>query len=90
MNTDKPSENPFNIAKKQEFDELITLRPLKNLISPKTAWSSQWSLIPPRNLKGWRHYPYFAQISDFFKNDFSEHPVNLEWKSSSNYFNCSS
>ena len=34
--------------------------------------------IPPRNLKRWCHYPYFAQISDFFKNDFSEHPVNLD------------
>ena len=35
--------------------------------------------------------PYFANISDFFlKKDFSENPVNLEWESSSNYFNCSS
>ena len=44
------SENPFNIAKNQEF-ELITSHHYKNLISAKPAWNSQWSLIPSRNLK---------------------------------------
>ena len=50
LNKGKPSENPLNNAKNQEF-ELITSRHLKNLISPKPAWNSQWSLIPLRNLK---------------------------------------
>ena len=48
MNKGKPSENPFNIAKKQEF-ELITSRHFKNLISPKPAWNCQWSLTPLKN-----------------------------------------
>ena len=50
LNKGKPSENPFNIAKNQEF-ELITSRHFKNLIFPKPAWNSQWSLIPSINLK---------------------------------------
>ena len=50
LNKDKPFENPFNIAKNQEF-ELITSRHFKNLIFPKPAWNSQWSIIPLRNLK---------------------------------------
>ena len=50
LNKDKPSENSVNIAKSQEF-ELITSRHFKNLISPKPAWNSHWSLIPSRNLK---------------------------------------
>ena len=50
LNKGKPSENPLNNAKNQEF-ELITSRHLKNLISPKPAWNSQWSLNPSRNLK---------------------------------------
>ena len=50
LNKGKPSENPVNIAKSQEF-ELITSRHFKNLIPPKPAWNSQWSLIPSRNLK---------------------------------------
>ena len=48
MNKGRPSDNPFNNAKNQEF-ELITSRHFKNLISPKPAWNSQWSLIPSRN-----------------------------------------
>ena len=40
----------FNISKNQEF-ELITSCHFKNLISPKPAWNSQWSLIPSTNLK---------------------------------------
>ena len=50
LNKDKPSENPFNIAKNQEF-ELITSRHFQNLIFPKPAWNSQWSIIPLGNLK---------------------------------------
>ena len=52
LNNGQPSENYFNIAKSQEF-ELITLRHIKSLTSPKPAWNSQWqwSLIPSRNLK---------------------------------------
>ena len=73
MNKGKPSENPFNIAKNQEF-ELITSRHFKNLISPKSACNSQWSLIYSKNLKRKRHCPafqiipdfYFTRISDFF------------------------
>ena len=49
LNKGKP-ENPFNIARNQEF-ELITSHLFKNLISTKPAWYSQWSLIPSRNLK---------------------------------------
>ena len=69
LNKGKPSENPF-IAKNKEF-ELITSRHFKNLISPKPAWNSQWSLIPSRNLKRQHHFPYFPNISDhFFKKIF--------------------
>ena len=57
MNTDSPfnialfnSENPSNIAKNQEF-ELISSHHFKNLISPKPAWNTQWSLILSRNVK---------------------------------------
>ena len=42
-------ENPFNIAKIQEF-KLLILQHFKNVITPKPAWNSQWSLILPRNL----------------------------------------
>ena len=76
MNKGKP-ENSFNIAKNQEF-ELITSCHFKNLISPKSAWNSQWILIPSRNLKQQHH---FAHISDFLflkKKHFSENPVNLD------------
>ena len=44
LNESRHSENPFNIAKNQEF-ELITSRHL-NLISPKPAWNNKWSLVP--------------------------------------------
>ena len=49
LNKGKP-ENPFNVTKNQEF-EMLPLRHIKNLISPKPAWNSQWSLIPSTNLK---------------------------------------
>ena len=66
-------------AKNQEF-KLITSCHLKDLISPKPTWNSQWSLMSSRNLaKAIASLSYFAHISDFFffKKDFSENPVKL-------------
>ena len=47
--TAKLLENPFNIAKIQEF-ELIILHHFKDVIIPKPEWNSQWSPILPGNL----------------------------------------
>ena len=49
LNKAKP-ENSLIFAKSPEF-ELITSCHLKNLISPKPTWNSQWNLISSRNLK---------------------------------------
>ena len=85
----KANLKTFNIAKNEEL-ELITSCHFKNLISPKTAWNSQWSLISSRNLKWQHHCTYFShrllQIV-FLKKDFSGNPVNLDMGI---YFNYSS
>ena len=76
LNKSKPFENPFNIAKKTEF-ELITSRHFKNLISPKPAWNSQWKFL--RGIKR-LVTAYTSPIFQIFfqKKDFSENPVNLD------------
>ena len=45
-NKGKHSVNPFNIVKNQEFELIIYIASLQNLISPKLAWNNQWSLNP--------------------------------------------
>ena len=81
-------------VKNQEF-KLITSCHLKNLISPKPTWSSQWSLMSSRNLaKAIASLSYFAHISDFFKKKKrflrKSSKTGWTWESSSNYLNCSS
>ena len=81
------SENPFNIAKNQEF-KLITSFHFKNLISPKSAWSVE--SVESNSFEKFKAIASLPILCPFFrfllkkKEDFSENPVNLEWESSSN------
>ena len=60
-------ENSFNIAKNQEFELTVSCY-FKNLISLKSTWNSQWSLVFSRNLKQWHHCP--CPFRGFFKKGF--------------------
>ena len=60
------------ILPKTKNSKLITSRHFKNLISPKPACNSQWSLIYSKNLKRKRHCPAFQIIPDFFFTRISD------------------
>ena len=58
-------ENPYRIAKNQEF-ELLTLRHFKNVISPKPQEQSLGVQLS-RKYSDSVKCRYFVHISDFFK-----------------------
>ena len=82
MNKGKPSENLFNTAKNQEFELIIYITLLENLISPKLESNSSESNCKVESNsfgKFEEKCKVFAQISEFLflKKNFSENPVNL-------------
>ena len=74
MNKGKP-ENPFIIAKNQEFELIIYITPLWKFNLSKTRMEQ----LMESNFYFKEKFKIFARISDILlRKDFSESPLNLD------------
>ena len=77
MNKGKPSENPFNIAKNQEFGLITYITSLWKFDLSKTHMEQSMEFNSFEKFK--EKFKILAHISDIIlKKDFSENPVSLD------------